>query len=259
MRELFSINEIAEIFNTPKSTLRFWEEKGLIQPERNQENDYRMYDLKELIHVGDIVFYRSLGLSIARLQGYRQMDARALEELLTNAEKDVRSQLEKLQMIQNVLNDRQEKLSWATHLSETTYLEERPDFDYLVPYIYKEPFNHEAIQENDPYHFVLSITFEPEMQVQDGLVIPQPEKQTQLIWQYATTTKKFRTARLKIPADTLIQQADLAPHRTRLEQLGYHVVAIVARYLATINEETGRFEYYKAWFEIEEKGTEKNT
>lgn len=251
MRELFSINDIAKIFSTPKSTLRFWEEKELIHPERNEENDYRMYDLKELIHVGDIVFYRSLGLPINQLRDYRKMTGNQLDDLLTNAENEVAEELKKLTIIQDVLKDRKEKLDTAMNLSETDYLICAPDFNYLVPYLYKEPFNHASIQENNPYNFALSLTFEPEMNVQDGLVIENPKNNADLIWQRQTDTSDFRLALLKIPADTPIQVKEITKHTKRLEKLGYTVKTIVARYLATINEDQGRFEYYKAWFEVE--------
>lgn len=209
-----------------------------------------MYDLKELIHIGDIVFYRSLGLPINQLKDYRGKNQKELDHLLTNAEVEVAKELKKLATIQKVLNDRKEKLEIAKNLSETDYLIDTPDFETLVPYLYKEPFNHEAIQENNPYNFALAFSFEPEMIVQDGLVIKKAKKKAKIIWERHLETSQFRLALLKIPADTPVQPKEIEIHLERLNRLGYQVKTIVARYLATINEEKGRFEYYKAWFEV---------
>lgn len=250
--ELFSINEISKIYSIPKSTLRYWEEKGLIQPERNQENDYRMYDLKELIHIGDIVFYRNLGFSINQLKSYREMSGAQLDDLLTNAQREVEDELAKLEVIQQVIQDRKEKLSEIKQLSETDYLVANPDFDFLVPYSYEDPLNYASFQENNPSNFTLYLTFKPQMYVQESLIISKKTKEQPLIWE-KKATMQFRQVLLKIPADVPIDPSIIAEHTTQLRQLGYQTKAIIARYLGTTKDNQQRFEYYKAWFEVEKK------
>lgn len=248
--ELFSINDIAKIYSIPKSTLRYWEEKGLIQPERNTENDYRMYDLKELIHTGDIVFYRSLGFSIKQLQNYREMSGRQLNDLLTNAEVEVEEELTKLKLIQQVIKDRKEKLSEISLLSETEYVIAAPDFEYLIAYAYQDPLNYAAFQENNPSNFTLYLTLEPHIQIQEGLIISEKTKNQTLIWE-KQPTMQFRQILLKIPADIPVSPMIIEKQQKELEKLGYQTKAVIARYLGTTKDDEERFEYYKAWFEIE--------
>lgn len=248
--ELFSINKISQMYNVPKSTLRYWEEKGLIQPERNSDNDYRMYDLKELIHIGDIVFYRNLGFSINQLRPYRQMSGDELNDLLTNAEQEVEEELAKLHAVQQVIKDRKEKLAQINLLSETEYIDQHPDFNQLASYSHLDPLDYKAFQENNPSDFTLHFTFEDTIGIQESLIVSEKAEHQTIIWQKNLTTSYLQTL-LKIPADIPIDTKYLDAHIIRLGELGFQTKAAVARYLGTTSDSHSRFEYYKTWFEVE--------
>lgn len=41
MKEKFQIGEIAKFFDLPSSTLRYWQECGIIAPDKNKKNQYQ--------------------------------------------------------------------------------------------------------------------------------------------------------------------------------------------------------------------------
>ncbi|EQB86347.1 hypothetical protein M918_14750 [Clostridium sp. BL8] len=61
---MYTIQQAAKMFNISTNKVRFYEEKGLIKPERNQNNDYRYFTEEDLIKLQSILLYRVLGLSI---------------------------------------------------------------------------------------------------------------------------------------------------------------------------------------------------
>ena len=63
MEHTFRIGEIADFFDIPASTLRFWEEKAIITPVKNPENNYREYQISDLMTLSDIIFYKNLKIT----------------------------------------------------------------------------------------------------------------------------------------------------------------------------------------------------
>lgn len=62
MDRKFQIGEIARFFDIPASTLRYWEDKGVLYPGKKSENQYREYTIEDLMTISDVIFYKNLGL-----------------------------------------------------------------------------------------------------------------------------------------------------------------------------------------------------
>ncbi|MGL4572118.1 MAG: MerR family transcriptional regulator [Clostridium sp.] len=59
-----SIGEVSKIFKISKDTLRYYDKIDILNPEVNENNKYRFYDLKDLEQLGLIVGIKSLGVSL---------------------------------------------------------------------------------------------------------------------------------------------------------------------------------------------------
>lgn len=73
----FQIGEIARFFDVPASTLRYWEDMGVVHPAKGAENHYREYSIEDLMTISDIVFYKNLGLQLKEIRGIKEPDAGA--------------------------------------------------------------------------------------------------------------------------------------------------------------------------------------
>lgn len=60
----YKIGEIAALLSVSRETLRFYEKRGLLRPEKSPQNSYRSYSLSDLYRLADIIFYRQLDLSL---------------------------------------------------------------------------------------------------------------------------------------------------------------------------------------------------
>ena len=103
----YSINKLAKLAGVSTRTLRYYDEIGLLSPERISSNGYRVYGQKEIDLLQQILFYRELGVSldeiknivwskdydgIAALQGHLsalKAKKEQIELLIANVEKTI--------------------------------------------------------------------------------------------------------------------------------------------------------------------------
>jgi DNA-binding transcriptional MerR regulator len=62
------INQVEELVGITKKNIRFYEEQGLICPERNRDNGYREYSLKDVELLSKIKLLRSLDVPIEEIR-----------------------------------------------------------------------------------------------------------------------------------------------------------------------------------------------
>ncbi|MCY6356342.1 MerR family transcriptional regulator [Clostridium sp. ZS2-4] len=64
MKDNYSINQVAKIFNITTNKIRYYEKKGLLEPLRDVNNEYRKFNDEDIMKLQAILLYRSIGLSI---------------------------------------------------------------------------------------------------------------------------------------------------------------------------------------------------
>lgn len=62
------INEVEHLVGLSKKSIRYYEENGLLNPKRNTENSYRIYDENDIKKLKIIKFLRELDVPIKELQ-----------------------------------------------------------------------------------------------------------------------------------------------------------------------------------------------
>lgn len=74
----------------PRDTLRFYEEKGLLRPKKNHENNYRSYDIFDVYQIMIIDFYKKRGMTIHQIQDLlKESDVQDLQCLLENKKSEL--------------------------------------------------------------------------------------------------------------------------------------------------------------------------
>lgn len=64
----YSIKELAQLAGISTRTLRFYEEKGLLKPERCGTGGYRIYKEAEVDVLWQILLFREMGFSLAQIE-----------------------------------------------------------------------------------------------------------------------------------------------------------------------------------------------
>ena len=63
-----NIKEVEERTGISRQNIRYYEKQGLLHPERNLENDYRVYGEAEISRLNEIKLFRKLGISIEEIR-----------------------------------------------------------------------------------------------------------------------------------------------------------------------------------------------
>ena len=75
------IQQVEKEVGIRKSNIRYYEEKGLLRPERDRENQYRLYTERDVQLLKKIKFLRTLGLSVREIRQL-QTEQISLSELV---------------------------------------------------------------------------------------------------------------------------------------------------------------------------------
>ncbi len=64
----YKVGEIAKFYGVSVDTVRFYDRKGVLKPEKKSDNNYRTYNKEEFISMDYIMRLRSLGISIENIK-----------------------------------------------------------------------------------------------------------------------------------------------------------------------------------------------
>ena len=64
----YSIQELSRLSGVTTRALRWYDQIGLLKPSRVAESGYRYYGPAEVDRLQDILFYRALGVELARIK-----------------------------------------------------------------------------------------------------------------------------------------------------------------------------------------------
>lgn len=70
-KEYYSIGEVSKICNISKKALRFYDEIGIISPDKIcDDNNYRFYNRETLLSVPVIKYYKQMGFRLEEMKGF---------------------------------------------------------------------------------------------------------------------------------------------------------------------------------------------
>lgn len=97
---MYTIGQIANIMGISRDKLRYYEEKGILAPAQNDENNYRQYTFNDIDTVLSIEFYRSLDLDFKTIEKlHRQSNIKDIENILNKKLDDVVREISRLNAI----------------------------------------------------------------------------------------------------------------------------------------------------------------
>lgn len=98
----FTIKQVSEMFNIPSSTLRYYEEVGILTNIERTNNKQRVYTQAHINRLKTICCFKGTGMSISMLQSFFSYEEKGFEhiddilDLLNERKTIVEDQLEEL-------------------------------------------------------------------------------------------------------------------------------------------------------------------
>ena len=126
--DLFRIGEISKMLNVPVETIRFFEQKGLIMPVKNEMTGYRYYSVWDANQILEYKKYRQIGFSSNEaIAMIKDIDCNGLIDQLESKRKEAVYQAHFYQAKALKLKNFQSILDNAKHLVGEYYIMNRPE------------------------------------------------------------------------------------------------------------------------------------
>lgn len=246
--EKLSIKEAAAVLGIAPSKLRYWEQEGLISSKRDNTNNYRTFELHELIEASDILFYRNLGVPLETLKGYRELSIKELEKSLEEIQASVERKIIEMQETRSRILAERKALKIGSALLDGELKEGKPDlnkFD-LIDYSSREQL--EYLMQN-PQAFGILIQADSPTTIHETCLDYPDTTPFSTFW-HIDEASFYTYLECVVAIDTETQTTDISPLLDQARRLNYVPHRILGKFFATATDTT-RQDYYRAWIECE--------
>ena len=246
---VFQIGEISKFFDIPASTLRFWEEAGVLVPHKRPENQYRVYTVSDLMTISDILFYKSLGIPLKQIRDMEQMGIEAHQDICVGQMEMLCQQKSALEQRMQKLQYHMEALNTICQLQNNPYKEAEIDTDCIVPFELIEieklkqyihnPYLYSRVQHSshiEQEHRGLSITYRQKEQ----------EHYSDTLWE----KEQSRYVVCLMKEEISPGYPNDLPEHLEAVQKKYRTGYVISRFLACAQENGKTYDFYKTYIEI---------
>ncbi|PTO38272.1 MerR family transcriptional regulator [Enterococcus mundtii] len=252
MKTLYSIGEVAELLDIPRSTIRYWDAEGLIHAAREEENGYRLFDIDAIFQVYDINFYRKLDIPMKQMKNLYSKSLNEMYDILAETEQRLDHEKKILEQKHKEVLSRKNQLKEMIDSPPNEFPEEEIPFQKIVMAASDDILYSKEYLKN----YSSFVIYFPE-NTQNGIYGFCTDEHTkelpgsQTIWQN-DPTKKYVRFLLKVQVDHT-KNNNLLEVKEKLYEQGYHSGRAIGQYLLThTTKENISFEYYRAWIEVSE-------
>lgn len=249
MASHFQIGEISRFFDVPASTLRYWEDVGVLNPLKDRENHYREYTIEDLMTISDVIFYKNLGLSLKQIRGMESAAPEQHSRLFAEKLSELEEQQKQLQERMEKLHCHMEAIQMMEELRQNPYLETDIDTDCIVSFDLIERDKLRQYIDNPYLYSRVQHSDYPEKEHR-GLTIPSDLQEqfsdSQILWKKQSNRYIAFLMKEEI-ADGFPN--DLQEHLLHIRS-GHKTGAMISRFLLCAQENGKVYDFYKTFVEI---------
>lgn len=128
----YDIRDAARLLGVAPSTLRYWEDQGIIRAERDPASRYRKYGLSALVDASEIVLFRSMGVPVKDLADYQRCTVGELDALLAETERGIDARLHELEAARAKIDEQRALCACAQELAQAGMRPGEPPFSQLL-------------------------------------------------------------------------------------------------------------------------------
>lgn len=138
------IKDVETKVGITKANIRFYEKEGLISPERNDENNYREYSMREVEQLERIKVLRVLGIPISDIREL-QKGKLTLDTVMTRRLKTIQDEEKNLEAVRRVCENLKQSHLPYDAVSETILKEDDRSWSELLAKVLKEDITKEFL------------------------------------------------------------------------------------------------------------------
>ena len=100
---MFTIGQIAKRYSLSRSTLLYYDSKGMLKPSGRSNSNYRMYSSSDIQKLERILLFRNAGMSLAEITGLIDKNSDEIESALEKRLFSINREIQSLRDQQNVI------------------------------------------------------------------------------------------------------------------------------------------------------------
>lgn len=105
-KRMLKISEMAQLANTTRRTLIFYDEQGVFKPQKTGQNGYRYYDYQQLYDLLFILGLRNLDMPLDKIKAIQAQPSHDATRQLTHVQRDITTKIRELTKIQTVIDQK---------------------------------------------------------------------------------------------------------------------------------------------------------
>jgi len=115
---MYTIGQVARFLNVSRDTLKYYEDMGLVNPQKNNSNGYRLYSHYDIQDIIAINYYRELDIEIKKIQQIRKSKSvNDIAQLIEEKEQLVAKEIESKQyLLKQLKKVKEHSLKTTKHL-----------------------------------------------------------------------------------------------------------------------------------------------
>ena len=252
------INEVAKMFDVSVPTLHYWEQEGLFNIDRNEDNQYRQFELSDLLLIWEIRMYRDLDISIKEIRRLLDGGLDVQMETYHRQEKLISEKIKQLKFVQQEVKKQVRCGDLAMALDRQGIAAGKPDIKYFLgtpatmeySLTYPNNIGKMIIPGKQGDVFIHGVCLDKAEQMKEiDLIPPQARGEHEFTEPLAVDENKeymeflFRI-NINDPEDNNLKEV-----RSQLKKQKLRTGNTYARYLLMGGSLPDRYEYYHAWIE----------
>lgn len=125
---MYTVGQVAKFLGISRDTLKFYEEKNLINPKQDEENGYRKYNIIDINEILTVNFYRDIDIEIKKIQEIRKGDSiDTIEAILDEKQRKLEEEIEyKKLLLKRIEGIKEDCKSIEESLNKFTIKEMKP-------------------------------------------------------------------------------------------------------------------------------------
>lgn len=245
MKNEYKINYIAKLFNVKPSAIRYWETEGLIGSER-ADNNYRMFSKNDIFDIWEIDMYRKMEIPVKQLKKLPDMNINEIMELTDGAEKRIISEIQEKEKMLKILRTYKNGFAKMQRINSRPFEKSIPDIEKIeVDY-----FNEESMKRTVENPYICCLVFNENESFKPNMGLPYIG--AELLWEINTDEFDYLECVIKTEVG-VHENNNTADVIKTAENNGYKVNRIIARYLFSANSDGIRYDFHRAWLEVNKK------
>lgn len=240
----FNIDYVSKLLDIPKSTLRFWEEKNLMQIKRDA-NGYRIYSTRDIINIADIISYKDLGIKISKIQDLNSNSLINQEKFINESLVETQKQINNYYKILDNLNNKKKQLQKLSMLKKNEYTTENIQFDTVVEFNIHDDDLIKLYSQNTSLYIRYYNTVDMSIEKR-GIIVNSSNEKNNVLW--TNNKEKFIVFMVKEIVNAGYKSN--LPDKLKKINSNLDTGIILLEYLATALDNDDIVDYYKAYLEI---------